>query len=88
MISWINRWDDCFQTSKKGYTSLEITKDIRDKLCLYSVKQKFGGSIKIKSDTKWLRYRLHHREGILLIINAINGLIRNPNRLIQLDKLC
>lgn len=80
--------DGCFQLSKKGYASLEITMEIRDKNCLYLVKQKFGGSIKIKSDIKWLRYRLHHKEGIILVINAVNGLIRNPDRILQLGKLC
>ena len=80
--------DGCFQLSKKGYACLDITMGIRDKSCLYGVKQRFGGSIKIKSDINWLRYRLHHKEGILLVINAVNGLIRNPNRIIQLGNLC
>jgi hypothetical protein len=62
--------------------------DIRDKHCLYIIKQKFGGSIKLKSGFKWLRYRLHHKEGILKIIESINGLIRNPDRILQLGKLC
>jgi LAGLIDADG endonuclease len=77
-----------FQLSKKGYASLEITMETRDKHCLYLVKQKFGGSIKIKSNVNWLRYRLHNKEGLLFIINAVNGLIRNPNRIIQLGKIC
>ena len=80
--------DGCFQLSKKGYSSLEITMETRDKHCLYIIKQRFGGSIKIKSDVNWLRYRLHHKEGILHIINAVNGLIRNPNRILQLGKIC
>jgi hypothetical protein len=80
--------DGCFQLSKKGYASLEITMEIRDKHCLYLIKQKFGGSIKIKSNLNWLRYRLHHKEGILSIINVVNGLIRNPDRILQLGKIC
>jgi hypothetical protein len=80
--------DGCFQLSKKGYSSLEITMETRDKHCLYLIKQKFGGSIKIKSDVNWLRYRLHHKQGILHIINAVNGLIRNPDRILQLGKIC
>lgn len=35
-----------------------------------------------------LRYRLHHKTGLLNLINAINGLIRNPVRVIQLGKIC
>lgn len=78
----------CFQLSKKGYASLEIVMEIRDKQCLYSVKQRFGGSIKLRSGINHIRYRLHHKQGIINIIKAVNGLIRNPNRLLQLGKLC
>lgn len=80
--------DGCFQLSKKGYASLEIIMELRDKRCLYVIKQKFGGSIKLRSGINYLRYRLHHKQGIINIIEAVNGLIRNPNRLLQLGKLC
>jgi hypothetical protein len=80
--------DGCFQVSKKGYTSLEIVMETRDKHCLYMIKQKFGGSVKIKSDVNWVRYRLHNKEGIIHLVNSVNGLIRNPNRLLQLGKIC
>lgn len=80
--------DGCFQLSKKGYASLEIVMETRDKHCLYQVKQKFGGSVKLRSGVKWLRYRLHHKKGLLDLINAVNGQIRNPVRLLQLNKIC
>jgi hypothetical protein len=80
--------DGCFQLSKKGYASLEIVMEIRDKHCLYLIKQKFGGSIKLRSGVNWLRYRIHNKKGLLNLINAINGEIRNPIRLIQLNKIC
>ena len=80
--------DGCFQISKKGYTSLEIVMETRDKHCLYMIKQKFGGSVKLKSDVNWVRYRLHNKEGIIYLINSVNGLIRNPNRILQLGKIC
>ena len=35
--------DGCFQLSKQGYASLEITMEIRDKHCLYIIKQKIIG---------------------------------------------
>jgi hypothetical protein len=78
----------CFQLSKKGYASLDIVMQIRDKNCLYIIKQKFGGSIKLRSGVNFLRYRMHHKKGILDLINAINGQIRNPIRLLQLNKIC
>jgi len=80
--------DGCFQLSKKGYASLEIVMETRDKHCLYLVKQKFGGSVKLRSGVNWLRYRLHHKKGLLDLINAVNGEIRNPVRLLQLNKVC
>jgi hypothetical protein len=65
--------DGYFSYNKKGFVSLEITTQIRDKRTLYIIKQKFGGSIKIKSGTTHLRYRLHHKEGLINLIHAVNG---------------
>ena len=93
-IRW-NQWlaglidgDGCFLLSKKGYASLEIVMENRDKDCLYQIKQRFGGSVKEGSGGRWLRYRLHHKKGLLGLIEAVNGDIRNPVRLIQLSKIC
>jgi len=80
--------DGCFQLSKKGYASLEIVMELRDKHCLYIIKQNFGGSVKLKAGDNHLRYRLHHKTGLLNIIKAVNGLIRNPVRMLQLGKIC
>ena len=80
--------DGCFLVSKKGYASLEIVMETRDKHCLYQIKQRFGGSVKLRSGVNWLRYRMHHRKGMLDLINAVNGEIRNPTRLLQLKKIC
>jgi hypothetical protein len=80
--------DGCFQLSKKGYASLEIVAHIRDKNCLYQIKQKFGGAVKLRSNLNHLRFRMHHKQGMLDIINAVNGEIRNPIRLLQLNKIC
>jgi len=80
--------DGSFQLSKKGYASLDIVMELRDKHCLYLIKDKFGGSIKLRSGANYLRYRLHHKEGLLKLIDSINGLIRNPNRIFQLNKIC
>jgi hypothetical protein len=74
--------------SKKGYASLEITMDIRDEHALQIVKNVYGGSIKLRSGANALRYRLHHKSGLLLLMKDVNGHIRNSNRLVQLNKLC
>lgn len=80
--------DGCFQLSKKGYASLEIVMETRDKHCLYLIKQKYGGSVKVKSNVNWLRYRLHHETGLISLINDINGSIRNPQKILQLANIC
>lgn len=80
--------DGCFILSKKGYGSLEITMDLRDERALQLIKNKYGGSIKLRSGVKAIRYRLHHKDGLIKLIHDVNGLIRNPYRLIQLNKLC
>jgi len=80
--------DGYFALSKKGYAALEITMDIRDAQCLYKIKNTFGGSIKLLGGAKALRYRLHNKAGILKVIAAVNGYIRNPIRLAQLYKIC
>lgn len=80
--------DGCFQLSKKGYASLEITLDIRDEHALQIIKNSYGGSIKLRSGANALRYRLHHKLGLLNLINDVNGHIRNSHRLVQLNKIC
>lgn len=80
--------DGYFLLTKKGYVSCEITMDIRDKAALYEIKHKYGGSIKSMSGANASRYKLRHKKGIIDLINDVNGLIRNPIRLLQLNKLC
>jgi LAGLIDADG endonuclease len=93
-IKW-NQWlaglidgDGSFLLSKKGYASLEITMDIRDEHALQIIKNVYGGSIKLRSGANALRYRLHHKSGLLKLINDVNGHIRNSHRLVQLNKIC
>jgi hypothetical protein len=62
--------------------------ELRDKHCLYQIKDKFGGSVKLRAGDNHLRYRLHHKAGLLNLINAVNGFIRNPVRILQLGKIC
>jgi hypothetical protein len=62
--------------------------DIRDERALQIIKNIYGGSIKLRSGANALRYRLHHKSGLLRIISDVNGLIRNSNRMVQLNKIC
>lgn len=80
--------DGSFLLSKKGYASLEITMDIRDEHALQTVKNVYGGSIKLRSGANAIRYRLHHKSGLLSLVHDVNGNIRNSHRLVQLSKIC
>jgi hypothetical protein len=80
--------DGYFNLSKKGIARLQITMDIRDQEALYEIKQHLGGSIRSIGGANALRYQLSHRKGLIYLINGINGLIRNPIRMLQMNKLC
>jgi ubiquinol-cytochrome c reductase cytochrome b subunit len=74
--------------SNKGFACLEITMDIYDEYALNKVKQKLGGSVKLRSGARAFRYRLHHKTGILVLLHRINGYIQNSKRIPQLEKMC
>jgi len=80
--------DGSFHITKKGYVSLEITMDIRDEHALYQIKNIYGGSVKLVTGKRGLRYRLRHKEGFLALVKDVNGEIRNSVRLMQLNKIC
>jgi NADH:ubiquinone oxidoreductase subunit 4 (subunit M) len=80
--------DGYFNLSKKGTARFNVTMDTRDKKVLYEIKQKFGGSIYTIANANALRYQLTHKKGLVALINAVNGLIRNPIRMLQMNKLC
>jgi ubiquinol-cytochrome c reductase cytochrome b subunit len=80
--------DGYLAVSKQGYTSCEITVALEDEKALLQIKQKFGGSVKLRSGVSAVRYRLHNKQGMINLINAINGNIRNTKRLAQLHNVC
>ena len=80
--------DGYFLLSKNGYNSSEITMDARDKKVLYLVQHMYGGSVKQISNALAFKYKLRNRAGLIALINDVNGLIRNPARLLQMNKLC
>lgn len=80
--------DGHFNLSKSGTARFTITMDIRDKKALYEIKHKLGGSIYTMANANALRYQLSHRKGLIVLLNGINGLIRNPTRMLQMNKLC
>ena len=79
--------DGCFLISKKGYTSCEITMEQADEKAQAVVKDQIGGYIRLRSGSKSLRWRLHNKQGMISLINQVNGQIRNPTRFAQLIKV-
>lgn len=80
--------DGYFLLTKNGYNSCEITMDARDKKVLYLIQHRYGGSVKQISNAYAFKYKLRNRTGLIALINDVNGLIRNPTRLLQMNKLC
>ena len=80
--------DGYFLLSKNGYNSCEITMDARDKKVLYLIQHRYGGTVKQISNALAFKYKLRNRAGLIKLINDVNGLIRNPSRLLQMNKLC
>lgn len=77
-----------FNITKGKYPNCEILVELKDEKILRQIQNKFGGSIKLRSGVKTIRYRLNNKEGIIKLINAVNGNIRNSKRLVQFNKVC
>ena len=81
--------DGCFYINKKNEISFELTTHIIDSRVLYNVKHTLkGGSVKLRSGSKSIRYRVKKHAIICDIILRLNGKLQNPNRLNQLQKVC
>jgi ubiquinol-cytochrome c reductase cytochrome b subunit len=61
---------------------------LKDEHALAIIKNKLGGSVKLRSGVKALRYRLHNHTAMKNLVNRINGNIRHTSRLKQLEKVC
>lgn len=61
---------------------------LQDEHALAIIKQKLGGSIKLRSGVKALRYRLHNKKGMINLIDRINGNVRHTSRIKQLESIC
>lgn len=80
--------DGHLRVSKERYTNCEITMDKYDEHTLMYIKNKLGGSVKLRSGWNAFRYRLQNKEGMINLVNRINGNIRNSKRIPQLKKIC
>lgn len=74
--------------SKQGLTSCEIVMRIADQHALRYIQHKLGGSIKLRSGSKTIIYRMHKEPGMIKLINCINGNIRYVDKYKQLKSVC
>jgi hypothetical protein len=79
--------DGCFLVSRQGYASLEITVATVDQALLQEIQIHFGGSVKARSGSQSVRYRLHNKPGLTTLVHCVNGLIRNSIRQNQLQSV-
>lgn len=93
--AYFNQWlsglidgDGTLQVSKKGYSSCEITVALSDERMLRIIQNKLGGSVKIRSGARAVRWRIHDKTSMINLISRINGNIRHTTRLLQLNKVC
>ena len=77
-----------FVISKKGYANFKLIVSEKDIFLINEIKQKLGGSIKEISGSKALKYKLHNKKSFIKLINKINGLLRNPVKVLQLNRVC
>lgn len=81
--------DGYFYSSASGkFNNFSITMDSRDQKALEEVKERFGGKIYSIKNANALRYVLRKKKELLVLIHVINGLIRNPKRLEQMNNYC
>nr|YP_009538405.1 hypothetical protein Capsosi_063 [Capsosiphon fulvescens]AWX64094.1 hypothetical protein Capsosi_063 [Capsosiphon fulvescens] len=79
----------CFYINKKNEISFELTAHITDARIVYDIKNKLkAGSVKLRSGSNNIRYRVKQHAIILDIVNRINGKVRNSIRGNQFKKVC
>ena len=77
-----------FYIENYKFLYLHITIDSRDKDVLNDIKDKFGGVIYSIKGTNTSRYLLYNEKNLIPLINAINGLIRNPTIIKKMREFC
>lgn len=74
---------------KENSVSFEITTHVTDARVLGIVKNKLkAGTVKPRSGSKSVRYRVKQKAVILDIIKRLNGKLRNPARIAQFKQVC
>lgn len=94
-VDW-NEWfagivdgDGCFYINKQKQISFEITTHTSDSRILYNIKNKLkGGSVKLRSGSNSVRFRVKQNSTIVDIVTRLNGKLKNSNRVKQFSQVC
>jgi len=73
---------------RKKNARFEITMDARDKNVLNLLRSKYRGIIREISNGRAVKYKLINEYGLRSLLEDINGLVKNPTRLLQMSKIC
>jgi ubiquinol-cytochrome c reductase cytochrome b subunit len=74
---------------KEKSVNFEITTHITDAKFLYNIKNTLGGgSVKVRANSKSMRYRVKERKIIINVLNKINGKLYNQRRVEQFQQAC
>nr|ALO21521.1 putative LAGLIDADG homing endonuclease [Haematococcus lacustris] len=75
--------------TKEKSISYEITTHVSDARVVYDIKNKLkGGTVRLRSGSKSIRYRVKAKNIIIDIINILNGKLYNQVRLAQFEECC
>lgn len=74
--------------SKAGQLVCEVTTDVYDEAMLRECQAAFGGSVKPRSGSASMRWRLSDRAGLVALLERINGLVRYGVRAHQVRSAC
>ena len=74
---------------KEKSVSFEITTHFTDAKILYNIKNILGGgSIKLRSNSQRIRYRVKQNDIIIDLLNRVNGKLYNQRRIAQFYVVC
>nr|AGZ19400.1 LAGLIDADG endonuclease [Chlorella sp. ArM0029B] len=80
--------DGGFYVSRDRYVSCEITMHEKEIQTLHWIKQHLGGSVTPRTKKKAVRWRLHKREPLELLLKNLDGLLQTERLSLQYKKAC
>ena len=77
-----------FKITHKSQVNCEIIVPQNEERMLRVIQDKYGGSIRLRSGDRTLRYRLQDKASVITLIQHVNGNLHTPLRLSQLHRVC